>query len=171
MCAGCDAAEVLLPILRHGQDDDRTTERLQHGADRSASTRRRTLTEATAHAQPIATITIEAVTGRARARYGPGTIRPASLAASAKGASGGIPGAKTFSPALPPSTGNRPCPQSSTRAPALACAPSQIDPCAKWCVHCTFCQPVPDPRHMRVTASPELTGPGATTVARASSRA
>lgn len=28
--------------------------------------------------------------------------------------------------------------QAPTRTPALTCAPSQIGPCAKWCVNCTF---------------------------------
>ncbi|MFF9870481.1 hypothetical protein ACF1G0_34780 [Streptomyces sp. NPDC013953] len=51
-------------------------------------------------------LAIEAVTDRARARYGPGTIRPATLA-STKQASEGIHDAKTFLPALPPSEGNR----------------------------------------------------------------
>ncbi|MFK0202120.1 DNA polymerase Y family protein [Streptomyces lavendulae] len=123
-----------------------------HYADRSSSTRSRTLTEATAHTRAIATsayglydllalqrarvrsislraqdlrpageatqqltlgptddraLAIEAVTDRARARYGPGTLRPAALATSTKRASKGIPGAKTFLPALPPSEGNR----------------------------------------------------------------
>ncbi|OEJ22645.1 DNA polymerase Y family protein [Streptomyces subrutilus] len=41
-------------------------------------------------------LAVEAVTDRARARYGPGTIRPATLAA------------KAFSPALTPSEGHRP---------------------------------------------------------------
>ncbi|MGW7315751.1 DNA polymerase Y family protein [Streptomyces sp. NPDC054865] len=122
-------------------------------ADRSSSTRSRTLTEASAHTRAIATtayelydllalqrarvrsislraqdlrpaceatqqltlgpsddraLAIEAVTDRARARYGPGTLRPAALATSTKRAGKGIPGAKTFLPALPPSEGNRP---------------------------------------------------------------
>ncbi|MGW6877419.1 DNA polymerase Y family protein [Streptomyces xanthophaeus] len=122
-------------------------------ADRSSSTRSRTLTEATAHTREIATaayelydllalqrarvrgislraqglrpvteatqqltlgpgddraLAIEAVTDRVRARYGPGTLRPAALATSTKRVGQGIPGAKTFLPALPPSEGNRP---------------------------------------------------------------
>ncbi|MFB6864272.1 hypothetical protein ACFCZQ_33205 [Streptomyces virginiae] len=122
-------------------------------ADRSSSTRSRTLTEASAHTRAIATsaydlydllalqrarvrsislraqdlrpaseatqqltlgpdddraLAIEAVTDRARARYGPGTLRPAALATSTKRASTGTPGAKTFLPALPPSEGNHP---------------------------------------------------------------
>ncbi|MFD3547359.1 hypothetical protein ACFWUW_17460 [Streptomyces sp. NPDC058655] len=122
-------------------------------ADRSSSTRSRTLAEASAHTRAIATtayelydllalqrarvrsislrahdlrpaaqavqqltlgpsddraLAIEAVTDRARARYGPGTLRPAALATSTQRASNGIPGAKTFLPALPPSEGNRP---------------------------------------------------------------
>ncbi|MFF8265318.1 hypothetical protein [Streptomyces virginiae] len=96
-------------------------------ADRTSSTRPRTLPEATAHTRPVATtayelydqlglqrarvraislranglrpaseatqqltldptddraLAVEAVTGRARTRYGPGTLRPATLATS-----------------------------------------------------------------------------------------
>ncbi|WP_189829060.1 DNA polymerase Y family protein [Streptomyces subrutilus] len=121
-------------------------------ADRSSSTRNRTLTEPSAHTRAIATtayelydllalqrarvrsitlrahdlrpasdatqqlalgpsddraLAIEAVTDRARARYGPGTLRPAALATSTPRASNGISGAKTFLPALPSSEGNR----------------------------------------------------------------
>ncbi|MET9607061.1 hypothetical protein ABZZ17_18575 [Streptomyces sp. NPDC006512] len=106
-------------------------------ADRSSSTRSRTLDEATAHTRPITAtaydlydllalqrarvrsislrahdlrpaieatqqltfdpsddraLAIEAVTDRARARYGPGILRPATLASSTKRASEGIPG-------------------------------------------------------------------------------
>ncbi|MFJ5026091.1 DNA polymerase Y family protein [Streptomyces goshikiensis] len=53
-------------------------------------------------------LAIEAVTDRARARYGPGTLRPAALATSTKRADKGITGAETFLPALLPSEGNRP---------------------------------------------------------------
>ncbi|MER6316630.1 hypothetical protein ABT237_23125 [Streptomyces sp. NPDC001581] len=53
-------------------------------------------------------LAIEAVTDRARARYGPGTLRPATLATRTKQASRGIPGAKSSLPALPPPRRNRP---------------------------------------------------------------
>ncbi|MFB6563006.1 hypothetical protein ACFCYH_29645 [Streptomyces sp. NPDC056400] len=125
-------------------------------ADRTSSTRSRTLPEATAHTRPFATtayelydqlglqrarvraislranglrpateatqqltfdpvddraLAIEAVTDRARTRYGPGTLRPATLATLAtrtKQARRGIPGAKSSLPALPPPGRNRP---------------------------------------------------------------
>ncbi|MFI1652107.1 DNA polymerase thumb domain-containing protein [Streptomyces avidinii] len=122
-------------------------------ADRTSSTRSRTLPEATVHTRPIATtayelydqlglqrarvraislranglrpateatqqltfdpvddraLAIEAVTDRARTRYGPGALRPATLANRTKQASRGIPGAKSSLPALPPPGRNRP---------------------------------------------------------------
>ncbi|MEU9305069.1 hypothetical protein [Streptomyces sp. NPDC048269] len=112
-------------------------------ADRTGSTRSRTLPEPTAHTRPLATtayelydvlslqrarvraislraqdlrpaeeatqqltldptddrtLAIEAVTDRARARYGPGTIRPAALATTSSRTSPGIRGGKTFLP-------------------------------------------------------------------------
>lgn len=121
-------------------------------ADRTSSTRSRTLPEATAHTRPLTTTAydlynllglqrarvrgislraqdlrpqdhapeqlsldagddraraVEAVADRARARYGPGALRPATLA-TAKRTNTGIHRAETFLPALPPPGRNHP---------------------------------------------------------------
>ncbi|GAA3126142.1 hypothetical protein GCM10020254_86940 [Streptomyces goshikiensis] len=125
-----DLAEEVAARLRDGQQAAGGLALSVRYADRSTSTRRRTLAEATAHTRPIATtayelydllalqrarvraiglrahdlrpsseatqqltldagddraLAIEAVTDRARARYGTGTIRPAALAKRTKG--------------------------------------------------------------------------------------
>ncbi|MFG2416697.1 DNA polymerase Y family protein [Streptomyces goshikiensis] len=125
-----DLAEEVAARLRDGQQAAGGLALSVRYADRSTSTRRRTLAEATAHTRPIATtayelydllalqrarvraiglrahdlrpsseatqqltldagddraLAIEAVTDRARARYGPGTIRPAALAKRTRG--------------------------------------------------------------------------------------
>ncbi|ATZ29387.1 DNA polymerase IV [Streptomyces lavendulae subsp. lavendulae] len=147
-----DLAEELGARLRDGQQAASGLELSVRYADRTSTTRSRTLNEPTAHTRPLAAtaydlytllglqrarvraislrahglrpaaqatqqlalgpgddhaLAIEAVTDRARARYGPGTLRPAALA-TAKQASRGIPGAKPPLPALPPREGNRP---------------------------------------------------------------
>ncbi|MFJ8212137.1 hypothetical protein [Streptomyces sp. NPDC096033] len=50
---------------------------------------------------------VEAVADRARARYGPGTLRPATLASTQR-TSAGIHRAETFLPTLPPPGRNHP---------------------------------------------------------------
>ncbi|MEV0990948.1 hypothetical protein [Streptomyces sp. NPDC049949] len=88
---------------------------LQRARVRGISLRAQDLRPATRASQQLTldpaddrALAVEAVADLARARYGPGAIRPATLAVSTNRTSPGIPGATTLLPALPPPERNRP---------------------------------------------------------------